>query len=112
MHSLIIHFSPRFSLPCLCLSDFDRPLSCLFDTSSLSLSFSLSLDVLLFQAMTPPRDTCFSDLLLTAESVDNGGVRAAHSGVDIVVRSAYRRKIIERQEGLSNEERRYPSLND
>jgi hypothetical protein len=31
--------------------------------------------MLLFQAMTLPRDTCFSDLLRTAESVDNGGLR-------------------------------------
>lgn len=41
--------------------------------------------------MTPPRDTCFSDLLLTAESVDNGRVNAVHSGVDIVVRSVWMR---------------------
>jgi len=35
--------------------------------------------ILLFQAvMTPfycPKDTCFSDLLRTARSVDNGGLR-------------------------------------
>jgi hypothetical protein len=43
--------------------------------------------MLLFQSMTPPRDTCFSDLLLTAESIDNGRIKAAHSDVDIVVRS-------------------------
>ena len=59
--------------------------------------------MLLFQPMTPSRDTCFSDFLLTAESVDNGRVKAVHSGVDIVVRSVYmrneREKQLERQEG-------------
>jgi len=53
----------------------------------LPLSLSLSMCMLLFQPMTPPRDTCFSDLLLTAESIDNGGLRLLHSGVDIVVGS-------------------------
>ena len=67
-----------------CVLDFDRLLSCLLDTSFCSF---FPFDILLFQPMTPPRDTCFSDLLLTAESIDNGRIKAAHSDVDIVVRS-------------------------
>jgi hypothetical protein len=38
-------------------------------------SLVLCVCMLLFQPMTPPRDTCFSDLLLTTRSVDNGGLK-------------------------------------
>jgi hypothetical protein len=77
-------------------------------THLLVLPFFLSMCMLLFQAMTPSRDTCFSDLLLTAESVDNGGLRL-RTVVSILSLDLYRwkseRKIIDRQE------RRYPSPN-
>ncbi len=77
-------------------------------THLLVLSFYLC--ILLFQPMTLPRDTCFSDLPLTARSVDNSGLRLCTVSRWIRIHIYKKReKIIERQERPYRS--RYPSLN-
>jgi len=89
---------------------FDSPLSCLFDTSSCSLYVCYYCN-----RWRCPKDTCFSDLLLTARSVDNGGLRLC-TVVLILSLCLYaykegRKKIIEKQKKKGPCKRRYPSLN-